>query len=217
MIAVYQQSCRRTEYKYACLGAHCLYLRVNTGTFRLKSVKKRLILDTPLLEAMLARLCMQLCENHGNFAETVLLGMQPRGSHAARRICEHLTSLTGSKVPLGFLDATFYRDDFRRRNTPLQPNATEVPFLLEGKKVVLVDDVLFTGRSVRAALDAMLAFGRPDLVELLVLIDRRYTREFPIQPDYTGMQVDSVQSQHVLVEWQQPGTDTPSDAIWLMS
>ena len=101
----------------------------------------------------------------------------------------------------GDLDITFYRDDFRRRENPLIPNSTQLEFSLENKKVVLVDDVLYTGRSVRAALDALLDFGRPSSVELLVLIDRRLSRHVPIQPDYVGHTVDVIADERVRVEW----------------
>ncbi|MES2388206.1 MAG: bifunctional pyr operon transcriptional regulator/uracil phosphoribosyltransferase PyrR [Bacteroidota bacterium] len=178
-------------------------------------MKDRLILDSEQLEVMIGRLCMQLIENHGSFADTVLLGMQPRGSHAARRIAARLEAISGIAVPLGFLDATFFRDDFRRRPLPLQPNVTEVPFPIENQRVVLIDDVLFTGRSTRAALDAMIGFGRPALVELLVLADRRYSRELPVQADYVGITVDSVQGQQVVVEWKEKGF--AEDAVRLFS
>ncbi len=92
----------------------------------------------------------------------------------AKRIQTRLSEILGHEIPLGFLDITFHRDDFRRRESPLKANATEVNFIIEEKKVVLIDDVLYTGRSVRAALDAMIAFGRPAKVELMVLIDRKY-------------------------------------------
>ena len=104
-------------------------------------------------------------------------------------------------VELGSLDITFYRDDFRRRKNPLVPSSTQLNVSLEDKKVVLIDDVLYTGRTVRAALDAMLDFGRPSSVELLVLIDRRLSRHVPIQPDYVGHTVDVVAEERVTVEW----------------
>lgn len=167
------------------------------------------------VDMMLQRLCRQLIETHGDFAHTVLMGLQPRGVVPARRIQQLLLDMTGHNVPLGLLDATFHRDDFRRHQQPLIPNATQVPFIIEQKNVVLIDDVLFTGRTVRAALDAMNAFGRPNKVELLILIDRKYTHELPVAPDYTGMQVDSVQSQQVRVSWQSEGD--PEDSIWLIS
>jgi pyrimidine operon attenuation protein/uracil phosphoribosyltransferase len=175
--------------------------------------QNRLILSSPLLEIMISRLCQQLIENHTNFTDSVVLGLQPRGIHFAERVVQELRQTTGQNIPLGYLDATFYRDDFRRRE-PLKPNATKVNFVIEGKKVILVDDVLATGRMVRAALDAMQAFGRPRKVELLVLIDRQYNREIPVEPDYTGMKVNTLDSQRVLVEWTEQGHE--ADRIWIV-
>lgn len=181
--------------------------------------QQRLILSSPLLEIVISRLAQQVIENHQNFADTVILGMQPRGIYFAERVTRELNRIltgnsSGHQVPLGYLDATFYRDDFRRRDSPLRPNTTNVPFIIEDKRVVLIDDVLATGRMVRAALDAMTAFGRPRKVELLVLIDRRYNRDLPIKPDYTGKRVNTLESQRVLVEWTEQGAD--ADRIWLV-
>jgi pyrimidine operon attenuation protein/uracil phosphoribosyltransferase len=181
--------------------------------------QQRLILSSPLLEIVVSRLAQELIEKHQDFANTVLLGMQPRGIFFAERISRELNramngNSSGHNVPLGYLDATFYRDDFRRRGTPLRPNTTHVPFVIEDKRVILIDDVLATGRMVRAALDAMTAFGRPRQVELLVLIDRRYNRDLPIKPDYTGKRVNTLESQRVLVEWTEQGAE--ADRIWLV-
>jgi pyrimidine operon attenuation protein / uracil phosphoribosyltransferase len=176
-------------------------------------MSRRLILDAASLHITFSRLCQQLLENHQGFEDTVLLGLQPRGGFPGKRIQEQLEAVLQKKIPYGLLDATFYRDDFRRREKPLQPNTTHVPFLIEDKNVILVDDVLFTGRTVRAALDAMTAFGRPRKVELLVLIDRRYSREVPVEATYVGKQVDSILSQRVLAEWQEQGN--AQDAVWL--
>jgi pyrimidine operon attenuation protein / uracil phosphoribosyltransferase len=178
-------------------------------------MQKRLIVPHALLRIMLQRLCHQLIEAHGDFSDTVLIGLQPRGKFLAHRLHKLLQEITGKNVPLGLLDTTFYRDDFRRRESPLAANATSIDFLVENKNVVLIDDVLFTGRSVRAALDAMIAFGRPAHVELLVLIDRRYQRDLPIEATYVGQRVNSLATQKVLVEWQSP--DNAEDAIWLIS
>ena len=175
---------------------------------------KRLILSSPLLEIMTSRLCQELIENHQDFDNTVIMGLQPRGIFFAERVVAELRERTGKEIPLGHLDATFYRDDFRRRDSPLLPNKTNVPFLIEGKRVILIDDVLASGRMVRAALDAMTAFGRPKMVELLVLIDRRYNRELPIEPDYFGMKVNTLESQRVLVEWKEQGFE--ADHIWMV-
>jgi pyrimidine operon attenuation protein/uracil phosphoribosyltransferase len=178
-------------------------------------MQKRLILDGPLLEITVSRLCQQLIENHQDFNDSVILGLQPRGVFLAERIKQKLEQLLQKQVRMGFLDITFYRDDFRRRDLPLEANTTSVPFIIENQKVILVDDVLFTGRSVRAALDAMIAFGRPRKVELLVLVNRRYSRDLPIQADYIGMNVNTMPSQRVLVEWE--GHGAKKDNIWLVN
>ncbi len=181
--------------------------------------QKRLVLASPLLELVISRLSQELIENHTDFAQSVVLGLQPRGIYFAERLVRQLNqtlaqTAPGLSVPLGYLDATFYRDDFRRRDSPLKPNTTHVPFLLEDKRVILVDDVMATGRMVRAALDAMAAFGRPRKVELLVLIDRMYNRDLPIKPDYVGQRVHTLDTQRVLVEWTEQGAD--QDRIWLV-
>jgi pyrimidine operon attenuation protein / uracil phosphoribosyltransferase len=179
-------------------------------------MQKKLILDSDLLDITISRLCQQLIEIHGDFAETVIMGMQPRGIYVAEIIHKKLKKdLKVDHIPLGYLDATFYRDDFRRRDVPAKANETRVPFIIEGKKVILVDDVLFTGRTIRAAMDAMIAFGRPAKVELLVLIDRKYTRELPVAADYVGRAVNTLTSQRVLVELEAQGHK--QNKIWLVN
>jgi pyrimidine operon attenuation protein / uracil phosphoribosyltransferase len=178
-------------------------------------MQKKLILDTDLLDITLSRLCQQLIENHNDFAESAILGMQPRGIHLAELIHQKLERSLKKKIDLGYLDATFHRDDFRRREIPVKANETKVPFIIENRNVILVDDVLFTGRTVRAALDAMIAFGRPKKVELLVLIDRKYNRDLPIAPDYVGKTVNTLASQRVQVEWQAQGNK--QNKIWLIN
>jgi pyrimidine operon attenuation protein/uracil phosphoribosyltransferase len=159
-------------------------------------------------------LCQHLIENHGEFSETVILGLQPRGIYLAERINKRLQEVLDKKLNLGYIDITFHRDDFRRRDAPLSPNQTKVPFIIEDKKVILIDDVLFTGRSVRAALDAMTMFGRPKKVELLVLIDRLYSRDIPVEANYVGRKVNTLRSQKVLVELSEQGKE---DNIWLIN
>lgn len=176
-------------------------------------MQKRLVLDQEEIDIILRRFCHQLIENHDHFDNTVLLGLQPRGPILLDKIVERLEEISGLKVPSGYLDATFHRDDFRRRDLPLQANETKIDFLIEGKKVVLVDDVLYKGRSVRAAMDAMIAFGRPQKVELMVLVDRKLTRDYPIMPDYFGIKVNTLESQYVMVEWEDKGFE--KDAIWI--
>jgi len=173
---------------------------------------KRLILNQTQLELSIKRLCCQLIENHNDFSESVLIGLQPRGIYLAQRIQEELKKVSGNKdIPLGSLDITFFRDDFRRRDSPLIANKTDINFIIEGKKVILIDDVLYTGRTIRAGLDAMLAYGRPALVELLVLVDRRYSRHLPIEPNYVGTTVDSVTSERVEARWDE--TDGKNEVI----
>lgn len=178
-------------------------------------MRKRLLLDSKLLQITISRLCQHLIENHQDFSETVILGLQPRGIYLAERIKKVLESELSKEISLGYLDTTFHRDDFRRRDNPIRPNETKVPFLIENKKVIVVDDVLYTGRSIRAALDAMTTFGRPKNVELLVLIDRMYSRDIPIQPNYVGRRVNTLDSQKVQVELMEQGSK--KDNIWLIN
>ena len=165
--------------------------------------EQQVILDSTHFELTISRLCYQLIENHGDFENTVLIGLQPRGINVLTRLKSKLETILQKPITCGNLDITFFRDDFRRRETPLIPSATNIDFVIENKKVVIVDDVLHTGRSIRSGLDAMLAFGRPERVELLVLIDRRFQRHLPIQPDYVGKRVDTLTSERVLVEWKE--------------
>jgi len=178
-------------------------------------MQKKLISNQELLDITISRLCYQLIENHNDFSQSAILGLQPRGKLVADRIKNKLESLVKRKVDIGYLDTTFHRDDFRRRESPKKANETTIPFLIEDKKIVVVDDVLYTGRSVRAALDAMISFGRPTSVELLVLVDRKYTRDLPIQPDYIGRSVNTMKSQRVMVEWRESGC--AEDSIWLIN
>ena len=167
-------------------------------------MSKREIIDSRELNIALNRLCCKLIENHGDFSNSILIGLQPRGVQVLLRIVQLLENEYNIKgIRSGLLDITFYRDDFRRRDGHLQPNKTKIDFLVEDQKVVFIDDVLYTGRSVRAAMDAILSFGRPSKMELLTLIDRRFSRDLPIQPDYKGRQVDSIESQRVEVLWEE--------------
>lgn len=165
-------------------------------------MEKQVILDEQLVQLTMNRLAYQLIENHNDFSSTVLIGLQPRGIHVLERLKSILEEITQTTILCGQLDITFYRDDFRRREKPLIPSVTNIDFSIENKKVVLIDDVLYTGRTIRSGLDALLAFGRPTCVELLVLIDRRFQRDLPIQADYSGKQVDTLDSERVSVEWK---------------
>lgn len=176
-------------------------------------MKPKLVLEKKAFELTLTRLCYQLIENHNLFENSVIIGLQPRGVFLAKRIHAELSQILKNKnIKLGSLDVTFHRDDFRRKE--LIPNTTTIDFIIEDKKVVLIDDVLFTGRTIRAGLAAMMDFGRPCDVELLVLIDRRLSRNVPIQAKYVGKTIDSIASEKVKVEWKE--TDG-KDAVWLFT
>ncbi len=166
-------------------------------------MEKQVILNKSHFDLTLKRLCYQLIETHNDFSNTILIGLQPRGINVVTRLKKELESILGHQVMCGNLDITFYRDDFRRRETPLIPSATNIDFVIEGKNIIVVDDVLFTGRTIRAGLDALLAFGRPAKVELLVFIDRRFNRDLPIQADYVGKAVDTFTEERVSVEWNE--------------
>lgn len=176
-------------------------------------MQKRILLDSELLHIVIERLCRQLIEVYDDFSDTVILGLQPKGIFLAERINKKLKEILQKDIPLGKLDISFYRDDYKRREM-LEVFEMDVPFIIENKNVILVDDVLYTGRSVRAAMDAMVDFGRPKKVELLVLIDRKYTRELPINAQYVGKKVNSIQSEKVLVELKEQGH--PNDFVWLL-
>lgn len=158
------------------------------------------ILDKQQLHLTILRLAHQLLENNLNLADVVFIGMQPRGVQIGTKLMDAIQQLCpGEKLQYGILDITFYRDDVR--DELHVANTTDIPFSIDDKKVILIDDVLYTGRTIRAALDAIQDFGRPKKVELCVLVDRRFNRELPIQPDYCGKAIDSIISQKVKVEW----------------
>lgn len=153
------------------------------------------------LAITIKRLAHQVLENHVNLDNTVLIGLQPRGIFLSDKLVDEIKKeVPAALVQYGQLDITFYRDDLRKGLHIA--NKTNIPFSIEGKNVVLIDDVLYTGRTIRAALDALLDFGRPEKVELCVLIDRRFSRQLPIQPDYTGRSIDAIVSQKVKVFWK---------------
>ena len=177
-------------------------------------MSQKVLLNNKEVNIILHRLACQLIEKHTDFSKTVLIGLQPRGIYLAQRIKTLL--IEEYKLPdvrLGLLDITFYRDDFRRSDKVLQANSTEIDFLIEDKRVVFIDDVLYTGRSIRAALTAIQSYGRPSEIELLTLIDRRFSRHLPIQPDYRGRQVDAINDEKVLVNWKETSGE---DAVYLI-
>ena len=161
----------------------------------------KILLSEKKLEIILNRLCHQLKEKHGDFSKTILVGLQPRGTLLLDRLITILNKQGFKDLKHGKLDTTFFRDDYRTREKPLTANRTEMNEAVEGMDVVFVDDVLFTGRSIRSALTAIDVYGRPNSIELLVLIDRRFSRHLPIQPDYLGVQIDALQGDRVRVVW----------------
>lgn len=178
-------------------------------------MSQKVLLSSKEIDIILHRLACQLLENHLDFSDSVLIGLQPRGTFLARRLRDVLREdYKVVDIPFGLLDITFYRDDFRRGEKPLAASTTQIDFLVEGKRVVLVDDVLYTGRSIRAALTALQSFGRPREIELLTLIDRRFSRHLPIQPDYRGRQVDAIMEERVKVCWKE---NEGEDRVYLVS
>lgn len=177
-------------------------------------MSQKVLLNSREVNIILHRLACQLIEKHLDFSDTVLIGLQPRGRFLAERIKQMLEEeYSVTNIQLGFLDITFFRDDFRRSDKPLEANRTEIDFLVENKKVVFIDDVLYTGRSIRAALTAIQSFGRPSEIELMVLIDRRFSRHLPIQPDYRGRQVDAINDEKVKVSWVE---NDGEDSVYLI-
>jgi pyrimidine operon attenuation protein/uracil phosphoribosyltransferase len=178
-------------------------------------MSQKVLLNSKEINIILHRLACQLIENHPGFEDTVIIGIQPRGVYMANRIIKVLEEEYGIKnIPNGQLDITFYRDDFRRSDKPLEANNTKIDFIVEDKHVVFIDDVLYTGRSIRAALTAIQSFGRPKSIELLTLIDRRFSRHLPIQPDYNGRQVDAINNEKVKVHWKE---NEGEDAVYVIS
>ncbi len=177
-------------------------------------MSQKVLLNAKEVNIILHRLACQLIEKHNDFSNTVLIGLQPRGVFLADRLAKILEADYKIKnIQLGHLDITFYRDDFRRGEKTLEANTTKLNFLVEDKNIVFIDDVLYTGRSIRAALTAIQSFGRPNEIELLTLIDRRFSRHLPIQPDYRGRQVDVINNEKVKVNWEEHDNE---DSVYLI-
>ena len=178
-------------------------------------MSQKVLLSAKDIRIILNRLACQLIENHLDFKDTALIGIQPRGSFLAIRLAKILKETYGvQNLNLGLLDITFFRDEFRRGEKTLEASSTAIDFVVEDKKVVLIDDVLYTGSSIRAALTAIQSFGRPREIELLTLIDRRFSRHLPIQPNYRGRQVDAINEEKVLVHWKE---NEGKDIIYLVN
>jgi pyrimidine operon attenuation protein / uracil phosphoribosyltransferase len=160
----------------------------------------KVLLNNLQVQLTVQRLCHQIHEMRLDPANTVLLGIQPRGIHLLERMRTYMLEKLSTDYNWGSLDITFYRDDVAQELH--LPKTTDLKVSLTNKEVVLVDDVLFTGRTIRSAFDALLDFGRPSKVQLCVLVNRRYSRQFPIEPNYAGLSIDSLVSQKVRVQWQ---------------
>ena len=169
---------------------------------------KKVLLDSKKIDIILNRLVCQLVENHKDFDNTVLIGLQPRGAFLIDKILEIFNKeYPAIDIKSGILDFTFFRDDFRRSEKTLSASSTQINFSVENKNVVLIDDVLFTGRSIKAAMSSMDSYGRPNSIELLVLIDRRYKREIPIEANYCGAKIDTFKGDRVNVVWGENSKD----------
>ena len=169
---------------------------------------KKVLLDSKKIDIILNRLVCQLVENHKDFDNTVLIGLQPRGTFLIDKILEIFNKEYPTiDIKSGILDFTFFRDDFRRSEKTLSASSTQISFSIENKNVVLIDDVLFTGRSIKAAMSSMDSYGRPNSIELLVLIDRRYKREIPIEANYCGAKIDTFKGDRVNVVWGENSKD----------
>ena len=177
-------------------------------------MSQKVLLNQKEVNIILHRLACQLIERHSDFSNCILIGIQPRGKYLANRINELLISnYNVPKIQTGYLDITFYRDDFRHSSKVLEPSSTKMEFIVENKNVIFIDDVLYTGRSIRAALTAIQSYGRPNSIELLILIDRRFSRHLPIQPDYRGRQVDAIDNEKVIVNWKE---NKGEDSVYLI-
>lgn len=161
-------------------------------------VPKAQIMDKEAIRRAITRIAHEIIERNKGTADLVLVGVRRRGVPLACRLAERIREIEGREVPVGILDITLYRDDLSTLATQPVVHSTEVPFPIDGKKVVLVDDVIFTGRTVRAALDALVDLGRPRLIQLAVLVDRGH-RELPIRPDYVGKNVPTSSREVVAV------------------
>ncbi|MFA4916150.1 MAG: bifunctional pyr operon transcriptional regulator/uracil phosphoribosyltransferase PyrR [Syntrophales bacterium] len=151
---------------------------------------KRTVMDSEGIDRSLNRIAYEILEENKGVEDMILVGIRTGGVFLAERLQKKITNMEGAEIPLGILDITLYRDDLVSTNRKPKLGKTDIPFSLDNKKVILVDDVLFTGRTIRAAMDALIDFGRPKLIQLAVLIDRGH-RELPIRADFVGKDLPS--------------------------
>jgi pyrimidine operon attenuation protein/uracil phosphoribosyltransferase len=171
-----------------------------------KSIKlePKIILNSNQLKLTIHRLAYQLIENHNDFTNSIIVGLQPRGILLAKMFHQIISQKLQKEIDFGILDHSLYRDDLHLKNSIQPLSENKMPHNIENKNIILIDDVLFTGRSIRSALDALVDYGRPRDIELLVLIDRKLHRHMPIQAKYVGKTIDSIDSEKVNVSLQNP-------------
>jgi pyrimidine operon attenuation protein/uracil phosphoribosyltransferase len=150
----------------------------------------KVVMDGEEIERSITRIAYEILEKNRGAESLIVIGIRTGGVFLASRLRDKISAIEKREIPFGILDVTFYRDDVTKMDNKPKPGRTDIPFSIDGKKVVLVDDVLFTGRTIRAAMDALIDFGRPKLIQLAVLVDRGH-RELPIWPDYTGLDLPS--------------------------
>ena len=173
---------------------------------------QKVLLNSQKTALIVKRFALELIENHGDLSKSAIIGLQPRGVELAEAIRNEVVNIIGSNVKFGTLDHTFYRDDISRGGIHI-PKPSKIDFSTENLRIILIDDVLYTGRSIRAAIDAIMRFGRPSDIELMVMVDRIHKREVPIKPDYKGVSIDSRNTeQFVKVEWKSQS----EVAVWLL-
>jgi len=168
------------------------------------------ILDGVGVKRALTRIAHEVLERNKGISDLVLVGIRTGGDHLAFELASRLEEIEGVSVPVGTVDITLYRDDIKTQSAHLPVGKTDIPFSLEGKNVVLVDDVLFTGRTIRAAMDAMMDHGRPQCIQLAVLIDRGH-RELPIRADFVGRNVPTSSKENILVKFDE--ADHPTEVV----
>ena len=176
-------------------------------------MQKKVLLNANQIDIIINRLVCQLIENHHDFSNTVLIGLQPRGIFLLEKLLNVLSkNHPDKKITSGNLDYSFFRDDFRRNEKLININPSKIEISIESKKVVLIDDVLFTGRSIRAAMSSIDSYGRPESIELMVLIDRRFKRELPIEANYFGAKIDTIDDDKVNVVW---GNNKANNVVYI--
>ncbi len=168
----------------------------------MKVSEKSQIMDAAAIQRTLKRVAHEIIEKNKGTANLVLIGLRSRGVDLARRLSQRLKEIDGGQIPVGALDITLYRDDLSKAGPQPTIRKTEIPFSIENKKVILVDDVLYTGRTTRAAMDGLMDLGRPRVIQLAVLVDRGH-RELPIRADYVGKNVPTARTEQVQVMLQE--------------